>query len=71
MAKTQEVRGRVTSFDGRRGVASIDIDGGGTKSLPAGAFFSGRSARLPLTGDDVAVRLRDGRAVLARLVCEP
>ena len=70
MTKTQEFKGRVTSFDGQRGVASIELEDGEIKDLPAGAFFSGRSSRLPITGDDVSVRVREGRAVLARLVSE-
>jgi len=69
------VTGEVTRFDASRGVAEVRLAGGSVAEMHAGAFLSGRPARLPSVGDAVVAQVRtaDGRAVVvaARPVSSP
>jgi hypothetical protein len=69
-------RGIITAFDPGTGIASVTLQKpkGTQAELHMGAFFSGRSARPPSTGDKVTLSVKDspeGVVVLvARLIDE-
>lgn len=74
MATQQIETGKVTNFDTATGVASLELPSG-PASVSAGAFHSGRPARLPRPGDQVKATVRQDAAglvvLVARLVSAP
>lgn len=59
--KIQHGTGTVETFDPVSGVASVHIENpcDTTVNLHTGAFFSGRHARFPNSGDTVLVKLQE------------
>jgi hypothetical protein len=62
----ESVTATVTGFDSSRGVALVRLPTGETAQMHAGAFISGRPARLPSAGETVHVQVRttSGRPIV-------
>ena len=69
MTDFKHMKGKVTAFDAQSGIAKVEVSGRSAK-LHAGAFISGRPARLPSVGERVHVQL-DGDVVLVARPVEP
>jgi len=67
MTDSKHMKGRVTAFDAQSGVAKVEVAGKSAK-LHAGAFISGRPARLPSVGERVHVELAGNVVLVARPV---
>ena len=67
-----DVLGRVHAYNAQSGLATVMLDGthGAMVTFHAGGFFSGRESRLPIAGDRVKLRIRNGAVVLARLMAD-
>lgn len=71
MTDSKHVRGKVTAFDAQSGMAKVQIAPGRSAKLHAGAFISGRPARLPQVGENVRVQLQGNVVLVARPADKP
>jgi len=68
MTDSKHLKGKVTAFDAQSGMAKVEMRSGKSANLHAGAFISGRPARLPTVGEKVQVQLAGDVVLVARPV---